>query len=144
MSNEKISGNSAVMVQALLLFFFIPFILFVSYIIITKSLDATGICIIGVLLTVAFFAITGSLSYGDIYVDDNKIIVKKIIGSKVKNISEVRSFKKAIIPTIYYVEFTDDKKVYFTIKISDVFKQIFSIDSNHTLDFLNAKLHRIR
>jgi hypothetical protein len=142
MTQERISGNSAVAVQGILMFFLIPFVLFVSYIIISKSFDTPGFCILITLIVVIFIIIKGSLFYGDIYLTNNIVTVKKITGSKERSISEVKSIKKSLIPFVYYIEFLNTQKVYFTIKPTDVLKQIVSMDSGTILQVLNSKFRQ--
>jgi hypothetical protein len=91
---------------------------------------------------VIFIIIKGSLFYGDIYLTNNIVTVKKITGSKERSISEVKSIKKSLIPFVYYIEFLNTQKVYFTIKPTDVLKQIVSMDSGTILQVLNSKFRQ--
>ncbi len=142
MNQKIISSGSAVAAQAMTILFFTPFTLLVAYIIISKRFDLQGILILTIEILIAFVVIRGSLTYADIYIDDNSIISKKIIGSKTRTFSEVRSLNKAIVPTVYRIDFNDNKRVYFMMNLSDVFKQLTNNESSTALNFLKSKINQ--
>jgi len=135
---NKVNGNSAVFTQTLLLIFFLPVLLLVLYIVITKNPSVEGFGFLSVLIMVNIIVMKIALSFADIYISDDKIIIKKVTGEQTKSKLEVRSIDEAILPFTYYVEF-DKGKFYFQLKPKDILKRVAGQNSEETLAQIKEK-----
>jgi hypothetical protein len=140
MKIEKLSGGFIVLVQGLIFAFSIPFALFICYLFTSKNIALDGKCFLAIILIVMLLMIKQVLSYADIYLMEDKLVTKKIIGVKNRPLSQIKSIDEALLPFSYYILFKDDKKVYFQLKPKDMLKRIVNTDSDQILHSLRSRL----
>jgi hypothetical protein len=82
------------------------------------------------------------LSYGDLYLTDDYLIIKKIFTYKKVDLSEIVEIERALIPFTYYLKFKNSKTIYFTSKLSDIPRLFFSMDPDKGLKELKSTLDK--
>jgi hypothetical protein len=140
MKEEQISGGYIVLVQWLIFLFGMPFIAFICYLLVDSRIEKDGKYFLCAIILVVFLMLKYILIYGDIYLSGENVIIKKNIGVKTKHISQIKSLDEALVPFTYYIEFKDNKKVYFRLKPKDILKRITSADSD-ILENLRSKFN---
>ena len=126
MKMEKISGGFARVGQFVLLAFFIPFISFLSYVIIRKNFGFDGISVLTAFIVLILFITWKAFSYGDIFISNNSLVIKKI--------------DRAMLPNTYYLKLEDASKVFFFSKTSEIFKQLIKSGPNNYLRSLRERI----
>ena len=140
MSSKKISGGYARVAQVMLISFFMPFISFLAYTILTKNLTLEGVLFLFIFCALIALIIRHGFSYADIYVSDDSLIIKKIFITKSRYIKEIKEIDKALIPFTYYIRFDDNFKVSFFSETTDIFKQLVGSDTDRGLEITKTKL----
>jgi hypothetical protein len=140
MVNEKISGSSAVLMQGLIYLFCAPFIVILVYFIFNSIISPDGKLFLAIILIAIILIMRIALLYGDIYLSQEKLIIKKILGSKAVPLSQVAAVDEGLLPFVYYIKLKNNKKIYFQLKPKDIFKGIINSESNATLNSLRSKL----
>jgi Ca2+/Na+ antiporter len=138
---EKISGGSVLAGQIMLILFFTPLSLWISYIIIAKNTSMKGIVFLIIFLLIAFLIIRLSYLYADIYISEHYLIIKKIFYTKKISLSEIKEIDKALAPLTYFIKFENNNKIYLSIKYSELPSIFFSNDPDKGLKLLKTKLH---
>lgn len=142
MIKEKISGGSARLAQIMLLLFFIPFIFFLSYLILTKNFTLEGVVVLFVFIAVISLILRNVFSYADIYIFQDHLIVKKLFSTKNRSILEIKYIDKALFPFTFFLKFEDNSKVFFFSETSDLLKQLMSSDPDKGLKIIRDKLSK--
>lgn len=141
MTINKISGGSARAGQLMQLLFFVPFSLILLYLTLVNFS-------FGIFLFFTFCSAIMSLvlyiglSYRDLYLTGDYLIIKKIFTSQKVNLSEIVEIEKALLPFTYYLKFKNNQTVYFTSKLGDFPRFFFSMDSEKGLKELKAILDK--
>jgi hypothetical protein len=140
MIKENISIGSARLAQAMFLLFFLPLILCVTYIVISKNftIEATGFLFIFIALI--YLILKQMFSYADIYKYNQQIIAKKVFSTIIKSTSEIKSIEEAILPFTFYIIFQDNSKVYFLVEPTNLLRHLTSSDTKKGLRTLKEKL----
>lgn len=120
--------------------FCVPFILLICYLYTTKDMDTTGYVFLTGIFIVIFLLIQQVMSYADIYLAQDNLIVKKIFITRNIPMSEVKLIDQGIMPFVYYIEFKNNKRAYFQLKPKDIFNQITSSDSKNVLKLFKEKV----
>lgn len=139
MKKEKISGGGAVLAHVLFLLFFVPFAVFVTYIVIDKNNSTEGVVFLIIFLAIILLILRHILSYADIYLGENIIIVKKIFTEKKKSVAELQRIDRALLPFTYYIEFKNGNKEYFFLKSLEILHQVITLDRDKILKELRLK-----
>jgi hypothetical protein len=77
------------------------------------------------------------LSYAQISIVGDDIVIRKLWIKKIKLISQVKSLDEAILPFIYVLRFDKGRPVYFRLKPADIIKELS--DSDNLLESLRKK-----
>ncbi|MDB4903202.1 MAG: hypothetical protein JWQ63_2483 [Mucilaginibacter sp.] len=125
---KEVSGGASVYVQGFMMFFCIIFITIIILIIPFRLLDFDGVCFVVLLIAAAVLFAVLPLIYSDIYLSGNTLIMKKIIGTKRKPISDFNAIDLTILPFVCYIEFKDGKKVYFSLTPNEIIKNFMGTD----------------
>jgi hypothetical protein len=121
---EEISGGAAVASQAIIIFFVIPFLLFLAYLVLRVNVSLPVISVIVVMFALAGFGLMQTLSYADVYFCGNILVIKKITGTVRRPVSDYKTIEEGFRTSTYYIEFNDGTKVYFTLKTIDLLKRV--------------------
>jgi hypothetical protein len=113
MIKEDISFGSARILQLMTLMFFISFVSFATYIILTKNPTLGGFVFILCCFVAGWLFIYQTMLYGDLTIDDEKLIVKKITYSKAYQLTDIKIVDEALLRYTFYIEFENSKKIYF-------------------------------
>ena len=140
MKMEKISGGFARVGQFVLLAFFIPFISFLSYVIIRKNFGFDGISVLTAFIVLILFITWKAFSYGDIFISNNSLVIKKCFSNKHIPMKEVKEIDRAMLPNTYYLKLEDASKVFFFSKTSEIFKQLIKSGPNNYLRSLRERI----
>ena len=141
MTIYKISGGSAKVGQLMQLIFFVPFMLLLFYITLVNFSFGVLLFFIICSAIMAFLFYIG-LSYGDLYLADDYLIIKKIFTSKKMDLSEIVEIDRGLLPFTYYIKFKNNSTVYFTSKLGDIPAIFFSMDPNQKLNEIKSFLHK--
>jgi len=133
MKTIKLSGGSARAGQLMLILFFTPITLFLSYVIFTKNVSVNGLLFLIFFLSIATLILYTGFSYADLFVSEDYLIIKKIFNNKRMHLSEIQNIDRGLIPFSYYIKFKDNSRVKFTSKYTDVPKLFFSMDPDKGL-----------
>jgi hypothetical protein len=143
MKKEKLNGGSAIGVQVMLLIFFLPFIVFLAYIIFS-NFSLEGLTFLIVLSALITLIIRNAFSYADIYIHGNTLLLKKLFYSNKKSVKNYKALNKALLPFTYFIEFDDYQRVYFFLQTSEVIKEAFSLDPDQVLKRLRSKFQELK
>jgi hypothetical protein len=135
----KISGGSARGGQAMLIFFFTPLILFLTYIIVSKNLSLQGVSVLIMLYLITCLILRNAFSYGDVYRQNDKLLIKKLFTTNNRQIIDIKDLDTSLLPFTFYFEFQDAKKVFFFSNTSDLMKQLNTLDPEMALQIMNSK-----
>lgn len=137
---NKISGGSARLGQLMALLFFIPFIMFLSYIILTKNFNKDGLMFLIPILGISFIVIRRSFSCADIYRDHSFFLIKKLFVSRKISPKDVIEVGETLWPFTYYIIVgAKRKKILFFSNTSDLLKEITSNDINTEIENIKSK-----
>ncbi|MCX2741578.1 hypothetical protein [Pontibacter anaerobius] len=142
-NSKNIGGGSAILGQAMLLLFFVPFCLFLLYII-TRNFSIEGVAFVSVILVLSILVVVHAYTYADIYLEGDNIIVKKLFYVKSKPIAAYRTVEQAIMPLKYCIIFQDGSKACFVLSISSIFRHVISSDPNRVLKELRFEFQRLK
>jgi hypothetical protein len=123
---EEVSGGAAVALQAFVMFFITPFFLLIAYFLLKVPFTVGVALFLLIIICVDILLIRYSMRYGDIYINNNAIVIKKIIGTKNKPITDYKSVEEALLPNDYIITFVDGTKVYFKLKAKDFLNRLNS------------------
>ena len=136
----NISGDYARIFQGMLLLFIIPFCFLYLFITLNNNLNIKEL-LYGLLIVIISGAIIRyGFLYSDIFLFDDKLIVKKIFSTKKVELDRIEIVEKTILPLTYRICFSNNFKVYFFLKSADIFKSIFNMDSNRVIDEIKVLL----
>jgi hypothetical protein len=142
MIKENISIGSARLAQAMFLLFFLPFILFVTYIVISKNFTIEAAGFLFIFIALIYLILKQMFSYADIYKYNHQIIAKKVFSTIIKSTSEIKSIEEAILPFTFYIIFHDNSKVYFLVEPTNLLRHLTSSDTKKRLRTLKEKLSK--
>lgn len=143
MKEEQISTGYTVILQGIIVSFVVLLLIGIGFLLRNTTLDSTAWIVLCFIIAFIAIALWRLLSFADIYVfSEQMIIYKKIIGVRRRPLSEIRSVNEGILPFNYYIEFKDDKKVYFQLKPDDMLKRLISSDADSVLDSLKKRLNQ--
>ncbi|MGV8878482.1 MAG: hypothetical protein ACOH2A_05580 [Sphingobacteriaceae bacterium] len=140
MKEERISTGYTVILQAIVGSFVILLLAAIAFLLKNKSLDATAWIIICCIIIFIIILVWQLFSFADVYVSSDKLIYKKIIGIKNKPLSFIKSVKEGLLPFNYYIEFMDNKRVYFQLKPRDMLKRYSSSNADSVTKSLKKRL----
>lgn len=139
MKEEQISTGYTVILQGVLSFFTLLILVTIGFLLSNTPLDTGAWVIIFCIIVFISILLWRLFSFADVYISLDHIICKKITGEKRSSLSAIRSLNDSFFPFIYYIEFKNDKKVYFQLKPSDMVKSLFSLDPDSLLECLRKK-----
>jgi hypothetical protein len=126
---EEIIGSGYILlVQFLLLLFSIPFLTLIGYLMLSSDIENDGRLFLSVLILVIALTWWYFLSYAQISIDDENVIIRKLWIKKIELISQVNSVDEAITPFTYILRFDKGSSAYFRLKPSDMIKKISDSD----------------
>ena len=102
MKKEKVTGGETVLGQVLLLSFFIPFSLLITYTIVSKNLTQEGFIFLAIFLVAIFLIVRFILSFADIYVGENVIIVRRVFSKKERPLLEIQRINRTTFFSLPY------------------------------------------
>ena len=140
MKQKRISGGSARLGQLMLLLFFSPFIVLLIYLMLAKNLSSEGIIFTGLLLAPIILIVYNSFRFGDIYLLDETLIIRKLFTTEKKPIAKIVNIETTLFPFAFHLKFDDMYKVMFFSKTADIFKQIISNKPSTLKEELKSKL----
>jgi len=134
---ELISGGYILFVQFLILLVSIPFLILIGYLMISNGIENDGRLFLSGIILVIALVWWYYLSYAQISIDGENVVIRKLWIRKVKLISQIDSLDEAILPFTYVLRFDKGSRVYFRLKPSDMFKELS--DSDNLLESLRKK-----
>ena len=140
MKQKRISGGSARLGQLMLLLFFSPFTILLIYLMLAKNLSSEGIIFTGLLLAPIILIVYNSFRFGDIYLLDETLIIRKLFTTEKKPIAKIVNIETTLFPFAFHLKFDDMYKVMFFSKTADIFKQIISNKPSTLKEELKSKL----
>jgi len=140
MIKENISIGSARLAQAMFLLFFLPFILFITYIVLSKNFTIEGVGILVIFIAPSYLILKHTFSYADIYKYNHQIIAKKVFRTTIRSTSEIKNIEEAILPFTFYIIFNDNSKVYFLVEPTNLVRHLTTSDTQIGLRTLKEKL----
>lgn len=138
MKTRKVSGGYPRVSQIMLLLFFAPFTIFLSYIIFSKNFTSEGIVFLSIFLVAIFLVLRFGFSYADIYLSDNQMVVKKLFSTKNIGLKEIRGIEESFFPFTYYVK-VGKSKIYFLPNATDLSKHLLSFNPQEGLGLIKEK-----
>lgn len=139
---KKITGGSARGGQAMLILFFTPLILFLTYIIVRKNLSFQGVAVLIMFYLITYLILRNAFSYGDVYRQKDTLLIKKLFTTKNRQITDIKDLDTSLLPFTFYFEFQDAKKVFFFSNTSALIKQLAASDLQIGIKIMNAKASR--
>lgn len=140
-TTEKISGGYPIVGQVIQLMVFIPLILLLSYITFATEITGGGLvfwacCLVGVsvILRITF-------SYGEIYMAQEKIIIKTLFKEKTISLKEVKRVGESFLPFTYYIKY-NQSKIHFSPRNTDLIKHLLSLHPNKSLELIREKFSK--
>lgn len=131
-------GGFARVGQLMLLLFFVPFNLFLIYVV-GKNFSLDGLIFASIIASVSILIVRNGFSYGDVYLTEHSITIKKLFTNQKKQLSQFNKIQKALCPFTYYIEFEDKEKVYFIVSLKNMGKEAISLDPDIILKELRQK-----
>ncbi len=141
MKEEQLSTGYTVILQGVICSFIIILLGLMGFLLKNAKLDTTAWTILCCIIILVLIALIRLLSFADVYISSDQIVYKRVTGVKRRPLSEIRSVDEGILPFNYYLEFIDDKKVYFQLKPSDMLKRFSDSGSNNILNSLKQRLN---
>jgi len=125
---EELSTGAAVYIQGFVIGFCLLIVGLIALFMPFHRLNFGGylnlLLILGAIMLFAMLP----LVYSDVYLSSDSIVIKKIIGTKRRPISDFKALNATILPFACYIEFQDGKKVYFSLTPSEIVKNITGSD----------------
>lgn len=140
MKEERISTGYTVILQGVVGSFVVLLLATIGFLLRNTTLDATAWTIMCCIIIFIIILVWQLFSFADVYVSSDQIIYKKIIGIKNKPLSFIRSVNEGLLPFNYYIEFMDNKRVYFQLKPGDMLKRFSRHNAASVLDSLKKRL----
>jgi hypothetical protein len=137
---EKLSGSFMVLIQGIVMVFCLPFLILICYLYTSKDMETPGYIFLTVISIIIFVLLKQVMSYADIYLAHDYLVIKKLFITRKVPILEIKLIDEGILPFVYYIEFENNKTVYFQLKPKDIFNQIKSSDLSYILNFLKEKI----
>lgn len=134
---EIISGGYILFVQFLILLISIPFLILIGYLMLSCDIRSDGRLFLSAIILVIASVWWYFLSYAQISINGDNVVIRKLWIRKIKLLSQVKSLDEAILPFIYVLRFDKGRPVYFRLKPSDMIKEIS--DSDDLLESLRNK-----
>ncbi len=129
MKTKKVSAGYPKLAQIMLLLFFVPFTLFLSYVIFSKNFTSEGIVFLSIFFVAIFLVLRFAFYYADIYLSESHVIVKKLFITKKVGLERIGEVNESFFPFTYYIK-VGRSKMYFLPNATDLSKQLLSF--NHT------------
>lgn len=139
MTTKKVSGGYPRIAQIMLLLFFVPFTLFLTYIIFSKNLTVEGGVFLVGFLSAIFLVLKFGFSYADIYLSENHILIKKLFTTRKNSLEKISEINESFFPFTYYIK-VGESKIYFLPKATDLSKQLLSFNPDKGLELIKEKL----
>jgi hypothetical protein len=114
----------------------------VGYIILSKNRSQEGFGFLIFVVIIAFLICRNALSYADIFISADTFEMKKVWGSRTRNMSEYKKIGKAVLPFTFYIEFKNGEKVYFFAPLSDIWEGLKSSDPDKDLKALRLRFKK--
>jgi len=125
---EELSTGASVYLQGFMLCLCLLMAALIALFIPFRRLDFDGyLAWLSILAALILFAML-PLIYSDVYLSNDNIVMKKIIGTKRRPVSDFKAIKATILPFACYIEFQDGKKVYFSLTPSEIIGNITGSD----------------
>lgn len=124
MKKRKISGSSAVLSQLLLVLFFTPLIIMLFYLVFYKHFTVEGLIFLVFILSVLLIFVWKKFKYADIYIEGEKVIIKKLFKNNKKDINALKKIDESILPFSFILKFDDGSYYKFTLNHSDIIRNI--------------------
>ena len=132
----KISGGSARLGQLIALLFFIPFLLFLTYIILSKNCTMEGFFFLVPTIIISLLIVRRSFKFADIYREKSVFLSKKIFSSMTLTTTDIIEVGESLWPFTYYIIVYEKKrkKILFSSSTSDWFTKMISNDGSNSLN----------
>ena len=130
----NISGDYARIFQVMLLLFIIPFCFLYLSVLFKHNISIEELFYGLIVIIVSGGIIRYGFLYSDIYLIGNELVIKKVFSTRNVELKSVEIVEKTILPFTYRICFNNNLKVYFFLKLSDILKSIFSMDSDRVVD----------
>lgn len=141
MSEKKLSGGSASLMQVMALVFLLPLVGMLCYIIVSKNRSAEGFFFLALFIGIVLLILRVLMRYADVWLKGDTIIIERVFKKNSKPLIEFKSVESAALPFTYYIEFMDRKRAYFSIRDSEVLKQFLGSNPDKHLMELRGMLN---
>lgn len=135
MYSNKLNGWSAVVAQILLIVLFGPMFILVVLSVFGGPLTFEAVVFLLVFLSFSLLVFRFSFRFADIYIENDRIVIRKLFSKVELQNDQISSFGKALLPLTYYIKY-NSSKILFMMDLSDLPKQIFSQDPDKILSQL--------
>lgn len=139
MTTKKVSGGYPRVAQIMLLLFFVPFTMFLTYIIFSKNLTVEGGVLLVIFLAAISLVLKFGFSYADVYLSENHVIIKKLFTTRKIYLEKISEISESFFPFTYYIK-VGESKVYFLPNFTDLSKQLLSFNPAKGLQLIKEKL----
>jgi hypothetical protein len=134
MSSKLLSSGYIVGLQWLLTIVMMFFTIIMLFLINIPVVDLNSVIFSIIFLIIEMFFLWRLLVFADIYVDGDCLIYKKILLTKVKRVDEIVDIDEGFFSFVYFVKFSNNKKIYFQLKPNELFNKVLKNDSDKILD----------
>jgi hypothetical protein len=125
---EELSTGASVYLQGFMIGFCLLMAALTALFIPFRRLDFEGYLAVFLIFSALVLFAMLPLIYSDVYLSGDSIVIKKIIGTKRRPISDFKALDATILPFACYIEFQDGKRVYFSLTPSEIVKNITGSD----------------
>jgi hypothetical protein len=140
MLEERISSGYTVIMQGVLCFFGVLFWLGLILLLGDGLLEIQVLLFVSAMAALFFLGFRQLLSFADIYVTNDHVVFKKVIGTQQRLFSEIKRIDEGFLPINYYIEFKGGNKVYFQLKSDDLLTRFGSSNSKEAVNKLKLQM----